>query len=86
MCLRCGCHGYRCVGAAEAVEGAEAAAVGEELLDKHRGETIQHLPLIRDTLTAAAHTHTHRRLQLLTFTVKALAISHKYDHLALCVR
>lgn len=49
----CGFRGYRCVGVVEAVEGAEAAAVGEELLQTDGRKLIQQLTLIGDTLAAA---------------------------------
>lgn len=54
--MTCGCRGYWSVAVGEVVEGAEAAAVGENLLQKERWETIQQLTLTRDELSAAAHT------------------------------
>lgn len=46
-------------------EGADAAAVGEELLHNDSGVMIQDLPLIRDTLSVAVHTHKHRHTHTL---------------------
>lgn len=64
VCERWGFHGYRRVGVVEVEKGAEISAVGQELLQPERWETIQQLTLIRDQLPDAGHTqrHTHTHI------------------------
>lgn len=54
VCVKCVCRGYRSVGVAEVVEGAEAAAVGQELLQEEGREEVHQPTLIGDPLPAAA--------------------------------